>query len=126
MAWRPKKLTAKQLEERQMEVWRLLRATDLSQAEIAPIVGVSQTAIANLRLIKYAKERYAPSAYLMTIFCPSLSICMSTTLSNLFLCSAATIFASSMPSNSFTWLSGTGIDDLPSSDTLGMLYKYTL
>src|SRR5262245_32913226 len=45
---------------------------------------------------------YRLSTYLTTIFCPSLSSCISTTRSKLFLCSAANIFASSTPSNSFT------------------------
>src|SRR5262245_48762632 len=45
---------------------------------------------------------YKPSTYLTTIFCPSLSSCISTTRSKLFLRSAANIFASSEPSNSFT------------------------
>ena len=50
MTWRPKKLTATQREERRLEAGQLLRTTDLSQAAIARIVGVSRTAV-------YAKER---------------------------------------------------------------------
>jgi predicted XRE-type DNA-binding protein len=45
MSWRPKKLTAKQREERRLEAGQLLRTTDLSQAAIARIVGVSRTAV---------------------------------------------------------------------------------
>jgi transposase-like protein len=45
MSWRPKKLTAKQREERRLEAVQLLRTTDLSQAAIARIVGVSRTAV---------------------------------------------------------------------------------
>jgi transposase len=40
-----KKLTAKQREERRLKVRRLLRITDLSQAEITRIVGISRTAV---------------------------------------------------------------------------------
>jgi transposase len=45
MTWRPENLTAKQREERRLEAGRLLRTTDLSQAEIARIVGVSRMAV---------------------------------------------------------------------------------
>jgi hypothetical protein len=38
-----KKLTAKQREERRLEAGQLLRTTDLSQAAIARIIGVSRT-----------------------------------------------------------------------------------
>jgi transposase len=45
MTWRPKKLTATQREDRRLEAGQLLRTTDLSQAAIARIVGVSRTAV---------------------------------------------------------------------------------
>jgi putative transposase len=43
--WRPRKLTAEQLEERRLEAGRLLRAGKLSQAEIARHLGVSRMAV---------------------------------------------------------------------------------
>jgi transposase-like protein len=47
MTWRPKNLTATQREERRLEAGQLLRTSDLSQAAIARIVGVSRTAVTN-------------------------------------------------------------------------------
>jgi transposase len=44
MTWRPKKLTAKQREERRLKARQLLRTTDHSQTAIARIVRVSRTA----------------------------------------------------------------------------------
>jgi transposase len=68
MTWRPKKLTATQREERRLEAGQLLRTTDLSQAAIARIVGVSRTAVTKWKQQRrlgwspqqpavYAKER---------------------------------------------------------------------
>ena len=45
MTWRPKKLTAKQREERRLEAGLLLRTADLSHAAIARIVGVRRTEV---------------------------------------------------------------------------------
>src|SRR5262245_65379724 len=43
--WQPQRLTPEQLEERRLEAGRLLRAGQLSQAEIARHLGVSRTAV---------------------------------------------------------------------------------
>jgi hypothetical protein len=49
MTWRPENLTAEQREERRLEAGRLLRTADLSQAEIARIVGVSRMAVTKMK-----------------------------------------------------------------------------
>ena len=43
--WRPRRLTPEQIEERRLVAGRLLRAGDLSQAEIARQLGVSPAAV---------------------------------------------------------------------------------
>ena len=45
MGWQPKHWTAAQLEERRLQAARLLRAGQLSQAEIARQLGVSRAAV---------------------------------------------------------------------------------
>jgi putative transposase len=45
MTWRPKKLTRKQMAERRAEGGRLLEAGEMSQAEIARHLGVSEATI---------------------------------------------------------------------------------
>ncbi len=45
MVWQPARLTRAQMEERRLAAGRLLRATQLSEAEIAREVGVSRAAV---------------------------------------------------------------------------------
>ncbi len=45
MAWRPRKLTAEQLEERRLEAARLLRSGRHSQAAIGRQLGVSPSTV---------------------------------------------------------------------------------
>jgi hypothetical protein len=45
MTWRPENLTVEQNEKRRLEAEGLLHTTDLSQAEIERIVGVSRIGV---------------------------------------------------------------------------------
>jgi transposase len=47
MDWKPSKLTREQLEERRLEAGRLLKAGQLSQAQIAQQLGVSRMAVSH-------------------------------------------------------------------------------
>jgi putative transposase len=51
MTWQPKKLTRKQMEERRAEGVRLLQAGEMSQAEIARHLGVSEATISKWKKI---------------------------------------------------------------------------
>jgi transposase len=60
MTWLPNELTANRREERRLKAGQLLRATDLSQAAIARIVGVGRTAAAEWKQqIKQCRHRVA-------------------------------------------------------------------
>jgi len=58
MAWQPKKLTREQMAERRQEGVRLLRAGEMTQAEIARHLGVSEAAVSHWkkRLEEYGAE----------------------------------------------------------------------
>lgn len=59
MAWQPKKLTREQMAERRQEGVRLLQTEQMTQAEIARHLGVSEAAVSHW---KKRLEEYGPEA----------------------------------------------------------------